>query len=210
MPLQTAVATYYEQQGAGGQDDDAQMEDVAPSASASSAEAPAAHQDEDADLASALAASAADAGVPTPTQPQTLGGGQPSQQQPSQQQGGGLERGAYTLSGAPAPALPAGWGGNAGGSGNNSGFVRRSLCSLPASQADPSYSISSSSRSATPSNPMRSNQPPRVTGFRDLASSSSAPAPSRGGIGRVPHNDDDSDGEDDKEGQEFFTGGEKS
>ncbi|GAA6017789.1 hypothetical protein JCM10207_000502 [Rhodosporidiobolus poonsookiae] len=88
--------------------------------------------------------------------------------------------GAYTLSGEPAEALPSGWGGARGGS-------------------------SSSSRSATPSNPLRSNTGPRVTGFRDLAAASSS-GPSFGGRGR-----DDSDDEDDsKDPTNFYTGGAKS
>ncbi|GJN94362.1 hypothetical protein Rhopal_007436-T1 [Rhodotorula paludigena] len=94
--------------------------------------------------------------------------------------------GAYTLSGAPVEALPAGWG---------------------------SRTASSSGRS-TPSNPLRSNTGPRVTGFRDLASSgpSAGPSSSRfGGVGAGRNDDDDDD--DDDEGRDpatFFTGGAKS
>ncbi|ORY88474.1 hypothetical protein BCR35DRAFT_301621 [Leucosporidium creatinivorum] len=88
--------------------------------------------------------------------------------------------------------MPAGWG-----SGGNSG---------------------SSSRSATPSNPMRSNQAPRVTGFRDLnaAAAPTQASGSRGGggagprVGRINHGDDSEDDEQGKDPQEFFTGGEKS
>ncbi|BGP11426.1 protein phosphatase regulator [Rhodotorula toruloides] len=89
--------------------------------------------------------------------------------------------GAYTLSGAPVDPLPAGWG---------------------------QRSSASSSRSATPSNPMRSTGGPRITGFRDLASSSAGPSFS-------PSGDDDDDEHDDegREGRDpthFFAGGAKS
>lgn len=72
--------------------------------------------------------------------------------------------------------------------------------------------IRSSGRS-TPSNPLRSNTGPRVTGFRDLASSgpSAGPSSSRfGGFGAGRNDDDDDD--DDDEGRDpatFFTGGAK-
>ncbi|GAA5850402.1 hypothetical protein JCM9279_001403 [Rhodotorula babjevae] len=103
-------------------------------------------------------------------------------------------RGAYTLSGAPIEGLPAGWGGTR-------------------------TSSASTSRSATPSNPMRSNQAPRVTGFRDL--NSAAAGPSAGGSGggggfgglggRAAGGDDDSDDEDEsRDPATFFTGGAKS
>ncbi|GAA5908499.1 hypothetical protein JCM8208_002647 [Rhodotorula glutinis] len=103
-------------------------------------------------------------------------------------------RGAYTLSGAPVEGLPAGWGGTRSSS-------------------------ASTSRSATPSNPMRSNQAPRVTGFRDL--NPAAQGPSAGGSGagggfggfggRAAGGDDDSDDDDEsRDPATFFTGGAKS
>ncbi|GAA5833643.1 hypothetical protein JCM3766R1_002598 [Sporobolomyces carnicolor] len=88
------------------------------------------------------------------------------------------QRGAYTLSGQAAEPLPAGWG-----SGSNS---------------------SNNSRPGSANrNPLRSNTGPRVTGFRDLASSS---APSFGGPG--DDSDDDDDGS--KDPANFYTGGAKS
>ncbi|BGP27681.1 protein phosphatase regulator [Rhodotorula toruloides] len=87
--------------------------------------------------------------------------------------------GAYTLSGVPVDPLPAGWG---------------------------QRSSASSSRSATPSNPTRSTGGPRITGFRDLASSSAGPPfPPSGG------DDDDEDEESEgRDPQHFFAGGAKS
>ncbi|GAA5998863.1 protein phosphatase regulator SHP1 [Rhodotorula paludigena] len=114
-------------------------------------------------------------GAATPSAGATTGGA-----------GASSASGAYTLSGAPVEALPAGWG---------------------------SRTASSSGRS-TPSNPLRSNTGPRVTGFRDLASSgpSAGPSSSRfGGFGAGRNDDDDDD--DDDEGRDpatFFTGGAKS
>ncbi|GEM11011.1 mannose-1-phosphate guanylyltransferase [Rhodotorula toruloides] len=83
--------------------------------------------------------------------------------------------GAYTLSGVPVDPLPAGWGQR------------------------------SSARSATPSNPTRSTGGPRITGFRDLASSSAGPPfPPSGG------DDDDEDEESEgRDPQHFFAGGAK-
>lgn len=69
--------------------------------------------------------------------------------------------------------------------------------------ADRAYDRSSS-RSATPSNPMRSTGGPRITGFRDLASSSAGPS--------IPSSGDDDDDDDDDEGRDpthFFAGGAK-
>ncbi|KDE08574.1 hypothetical protein MVLG_01347 [Microbotryum lychnidis-dioicae p1A1 Lamole] len=104
----------------------------------------------------------------------------------------GLARGAYTLSGKPAPPLPAGWGAASGSS--------------------------PSTRSSTPSNPIRSSGGPRVTGFRDLASAGrpSNSISSHGGngprIGRIGQtNDDDDHGRSGgNDPQEFFAGGGKS
>ena len=100
--------------------------------------------------------------------------------------------GGYTLSGAPAPPLPAGWGSNQAASSNPS------------------------SRSSTPRNPFRSNAGPRVSGFRELnstgsSSSSSRPPGSGSGarLGRVQHGNDDDDERDENDPQSFFTGGEK-
>ncbi|GAA5824062.1 hypothetical protein JCM3770_004946 [Rhodotorula araucariae] len=97
-------------------------------------------------------------------------------------------RGAYTLSGAPVEGLPAGWGTRT--------------------------SSTSTSRSGTPSNPMRSNAAPRVTGLRDLASSSASAGPTPGGFGgfggRGGDDDDDDDDDEGKDPATFFTGGAKS
>ena len=110
------------------------------------------------------------------------------------------QRGAYTLSGQAAEPLPAGWG---------SGFNR---CVPPLSGRDRNtrslhgLSCNSSNNSRPGSanrNPLRSNTGPRVTGFRDLASSS---APSFGGPG--DDSDDDDDGS--KDPANFYTGGAKS
>ncbi|TNY20371.1 hypothetical protein DMC30DRAFT_254229, partial [Rhodotorula diobovata] len=105
-------------------------------------------------------------------------------------------RGAYTLSGAPVESLPAAW-------------------------AATRSSSASTSRSTTPSsNPLRSNQGPRVTGFRDLASSSAsgppaAPGGSRGGFGTLGGlgsggGEDDSEEDEARDPATFFTGGAKS
>ncbi|SCZ89856.1 BZ3500_MvSof-1268-A1-R1_Chr1-3g01620 [Microbotryum saponariae] len=107
----------------------------------------------------------------------------------------GLARGAHTLSGEPAPPLPAGWGAASGSS--------------------------SSTRSSTPSNPIRSSGGPRVAGFRDLASagrpsnsisSHGGSGPRIGRIGRIGQtNDDDDHGRSGgNDPQEFFAGGGKS
>ncbi|BGP51758.1 protein phosphatase regulator [Rhodotorula kratochvilovae] len=101
---------------------------------------------------------------------------------------GASARGAYTLSGAPVEGLPAGWGTRT--------------------------SSTSTSRSGTPSNPMRSNAAPRVTGFRDLASSSASAGPTPGGFGgfggRAGDDDDDDEEDEGKDPATFFTGGAKS
>ncbi len=97
--------------------------------------------------------------------------------------------GGYTLSGAPAPPMPAGWGPGQGASSNTS------------------------SRSSTPRNPMRSNAGPRVTGFRDLNSggrgSSSRGSGAGPRIGRIQHGNDDDGEPNENDPQSFFTGGEK-
>ena len=111
---------------------------------------------------------------PPPTTARTLGGGN-------------------TLSGAAPPTFPSTWG-----TTTSSGSASASL--LTTNQQLIQYIHSSSSRSATPSNPMRSNEAPRVSTLRDL--NSSAPAQQR------PDSDDDDD-DDNKEQLEFFTGGEK-
>ncbi|GAA5886460.1 hypothetical protein JCM16303_001417 [Sporobolomyces ruberrimus] len=90
-------------------------------------------------------------------------------------------RGTYTLSGAPAEPLPAGWGASGSSSANSS---------RPASANR---------------NPLRSNTGPRVTGFRDLASSSSGPSGGFGGGGGDSDDEDDS-----KDPANFYTGGAKS
>ncbi|GAA5939865.1 protein phosphatase regulator SHP1 [Sporobolomyces koalae] len=83
--------------------------------------------------------------------------------------------GGQTLSGAPAEPLPAGWGSGSSSSNN----------SRPQSRTR---------------NPMRSNAGPRITGFRDLASSSAGPTPSGG----------DSDDDESRDPTNFYTGGAKS
>ncbi|GAA5906370.1 hypothetical protein JCM6882_002711 [Rhodosporidiobolus microsporus] len=110
--------------------------------------------------------------------PQALGQPAPAAPAPAHQQSG-----AYTLSGAPAEALPAGWG-SGGGGGSASGSGR-----------------------STPRNPLRSNAGPRITGFRDLASAAPSGGPSFGGRG----GDDDSDEEGEgRDPAHFFTGGARS
>ncbi|GAA5871624.1 hypothetical protein JCM3774_006314 [Rhodotorula dairenensis] len=103
--------------------------------------------------------------------------------------------GAYTLSGAPAEPLPAGWGtaSGGGGSGSGSGSGRNSGTS-------------------TPKNPLRSTGGPRVTGFRDLAAASSASGPGGGfgGFGPSAGGGDDSDDDEGKDPSSFYTGGAKS
>ncbi|GAA5830047.1 hypothetical protein JCM11251_006856 [Rhodosporidiobolus azoricus] len=94
------------------------------------------------------------------------------------------QSGAYTLSGAPVEAMPAGWG-SGGGSGSAGGSGR-----------------------STPRNPLRSNTGPRITGFRDLASASGpSGGPSFGGRGG---GGDDSDDDEGRDPQHFFAGGAKS
>ncbi|GAA5829423.1 hypothetical protein JCM5353_008690 [Sporobolomyces roseus] len=120
-----------------------------------------------------------------PSTSNTLGGGPSAPAVPTPQvEQPQPQRGAgggQTLSGAPSEALPAGWG-----SGSN----------RPSS-------------AAANRNPLRSNNGPRVTGFRDLAASSSA-GPSfgggGGGGGRAASDDEDER----KDPQNFYTGGAKS
>lgn len=118
------------------------------------------------------------------------------------------QRGAYTLSGQAAEPLPAGWG-----SGSNR-CVPPPLSGIPpplsgrdrVTRSSHGLSCNSSNNSRPGSanrNPLRSNTGPRVTGFRDLASSS---APSFGGPG--DDSDDDDDGS--KDPANFYTGGAKS
>ncbi|GAA5859729.1 hypothetical protein JCM8547_007002 [Rhodosporidiobolus lusitaniae] len=118
--------------------------------------------------------------APAPEGPRTLGGSTAAPAAVASP--APAQRGTYTLDGRPAEPLLAGWGANRGGS-------------------------SSSSRFATPSNPLRSNTGPRVTGFRDLAAASSGPSFGGGGRGG---GDDDSDDDDSRDPTNFFTGGAKS
>lgn len=102
--------------------------------------------------------------------------------------------GGYTLSGAPAPPMPAGWGARAGAASGGSS--------------------SNTSRSSTPKNPFRSNAGPRVSGFRELNSggggaSSSRPLGSGPRLGRIQHGNEDEEDRDENDPQSFFTGGEK-
>ncbi|GAA6009592.1 hypothetical protein JCM11491_001027 [Sporobolomyces phaffii] len=130
--------------------------------------------------------SAHGAEIPTsnePAPPQPQHMYQPEPQRPAASGGGGN----YTLSGAPAEPLPAGWG-----SGSSSANTSRP---------------GSANR-----NPLRSNAGPRITGFRDLASSSAAGPSSGGGrIGGFGGGGSGSDDEDDsKDPANFYTGGAKS
>ncbi|GAA5980989.1 hypothetical protein JCM5350_004793 [Sporobolomyces pararoseus] len=123
--------------------------------------------------------------IPTSNQPSSSATSAQLPQQPAIQQPQ-PQRGTYTLSGAPAEPLPAGWGSGSG-----------------------------SSRPASANrNPLRSNTGPRVTGFRDLASSSSAGGGQAGGSrfggfgtgGPGSGSDDDES----KDPANFYTGGAKS
>ncbi|GAA6037532.1 hypothetical protein JCM8097_008241 [Rhodosporidiobolus ruineniae] len=131
----------------------------------------------------ASAGSNDDAGVELPGQPSAAAGAAQPSVQ-APQPAAPTQRGAYTLSGQPVEPLPAGWG-----------------------------SSSSSTRSSTPSNPLRSNTGPRVTGFRDLASSSATPSSGRGGFGGFGGGRGGGGDSDDDEGRDpaqFFAGGAKS
>ncbi|GAA5947761.1 hypothetical protein JCM3775_002947 [Rhodotorula graminis] len=143
----------------------------------------------------AAAAAAAQGGAPPAlASPAPVRAAQPAPTAAAAAAASSNPRGAYTLSGAPVEGLPAGWGGTRSSS-------------------------ASTSRSATPSNPMRSNQAPRVTGLRDLNSAAAGAGPSAGGSGggfggfggRAMGGDDDSDDEDEsRDPATFFTGGAKS
>ncbi|GAA5952728.1 hypothetical protein JCM3765_002257 [Sporobolomyces pararoseus] len=131
--------------------------------------------------------SGSSAEIPTINQPSSSAPSAQQQAQPAIQQPQ-PQRGTYTLSGAPAEPLPADWGSGSSSSNN----------SRPASANR---------------NPLRSNTGPRVTGFRDLASSSSgggqAGGSRFGGFGTGgPGSDSDED--DSKDPANFYTGGAKS
>ncbi|KAK4045960.1 protein phosphatase regulator [Microbotryomycetes sp. JL201] len=105
----------------------------------------------------------------------------------------GPTRGAYTLSGEPAPPLPASW-------------------QTASGQGQPG------SRSHTPSQISRSTGGARIASLRDYNAPSAGPSTGGSRLGRISHDDDnggnnigdeDEDG-DEKDPLEYFAGGEKS
>ncbi|KAM0790386.1 hypothetical protein ACM66B_003268 [Microbotryomycetes sp. NB124-2] len=133
----------------------------------------------------------------------TLGGSTaaPSSAQPSAAATTtGPTRGAYTLSGEPAPPIPASWQGTVAQQGQ--------------------AGSGSSSRSNTPSSSgFRTSAGARIASLSDFNAPSAGPSTSGSRLGRISHNNDDDDDhghdhdddvDDDKDPLEYFAGGEKS
>ncbi|GAA5973970.1 hypothetical protein JCM11641_001249 [Rhodosporidiobolus odoratus] len=173
------------------------------------------HMNHDDDMPGAFTGAAA-AAPPVPAV-------QPQPQLPQTQQSG-----AYTLSGAPAEPLPAGWGLSAGSvlpSCSQTSFNilhcqhAPSRSSTSTSSAFPSSSSSSSASSSRNPPALRGgNSGPRVTGFHDLASGGSGSAPKRSGGGSKfssfsairDREDEARDDGDVNDPTNFYTGGAKS